>query len=100
MELILRKRAPVVRFSSIQTLLTFAVYNNMFVHQMDVITAFLNGKIKEEVYMQQPPGYEVPGKEKLVYKLKKSLYGLDQSSRCWNKSFHDFIQPWTHEEYC
>ena len=48
----------------------------MFVHQMDVVTAFLNGEIKEEIYMQQPPGYEVPGKEKLVCKLKKSLYNL------------------------
>ena len=72
------KFAPFVHFSSIRTLLAFAV-NNIFVHQMDVVTAFLNVEIKEEIYMQQPPGYEVPGKEKLVCKLKKSLYGLKQS---------------------
>ena len=83
--------APVVRFSSIRTLLAFAVNNNMVIHQMDVVTAFLNGELQEEIYMQQPPGYEVPGKEKLVCKLKKSLYGLKQSSRCWNKSFQDFM---------
>ena len=48
----------------------------MFVHQMDVVTAFLNGEIKEEVYMQQPPGYEGPGKEMLVCKLNMDLINL------------------------
>ena len=52
-------------------MLAFAVNNNMFVHQMDVLTVFLNGEIKEEIYMQQPPGYEVPGKEKLICSSKK-----------------------------
>ena len=84
--------APVVRFSAIRTLLAFAVNNNMIVHQMDVVTAFLNGELQEEIYMQQPPGYEVPGKENLVCKLKKSLYGLKQSPRCWNKSFQEFMR--------
>ena len=60
----------------------------MTVHQMDVVTAFLNGELQEA---QQPPGYEVPGKERMVCKLKKSLYGLKQSPRCWNKSFQDFM---------
>ena len=83
--------APVVRFSSIRTLLAFAINNNMTVHQMDVVTAFLNGELQEEIYMQQPPGYEVPGKERMVCKLKKSLYGLKQSPSCWNKSFQDFM---------
>ena len=83
--------APVVRLSSIRTLLAFAINNNMTVHQMDVVTAFLNGELQEEIYMQQPPGYEVPGKERMVCKLKKSLYGLKQSPSCWNKSFQDFM---------
>ena len=52
--------APVLRFSSIWTLLAFAVNTSMIIHQMDVVTAFLNGELKEEIYMQQPPGYEVP----------------------------------------
>ena len=83
--------APVVRFSSIRTLLAFAVNNNMVVHQMDVVTAFLNGELQEDIYMQQPPGYEVPGKEGLVCKLKRSLYGLKQAPRVWNKSFQEFM---------
>ncbi len=54
--------SPVVRFSSIRALLAFAEVNDMIIHQMDVITAFLNGKIEEEIYMKQPDGYTVPGK--------------------------------------
>ena len=46
---------------------------------MDVITAFLNGDLNEDIYMEQPPGIVQKGKEKLVCKLKKSLYGLKQS---------------------
>ena len=71
--------SPVVRFSSIRALLAFAVQNDMLIHQMDVVNAFLNGELKEEIYMQQPDGYLQPGKEELVCKLKKSLYGLKQS---------------------
>ena len=83
--------APVVRSSSIRVLLAFGLQNDMIIHQIDVITAFLNGKLQEDIYMQQPAGYEVPGKETLVCKLKKALYGLKQSPRCWNKSFQDFL---------
>ncbi len=81
--------SPVVRFSSIRTLLAFAVQNNMVVHQMDVVTAFLNGQLDEDIYMRQPEGYAQPGKEHLVCKLEKSLYGLKQSPRCWNKALRD-----------
>ena len=84
--------SPVVRFSSIRTLLAFAIQNNMLIHQMDVVTAFLNGKLKEEIYMQQPPGYVEQGKEHLVCKLKKSLYGLKQSPRCWNTAFREYME--------
>ena len=90
--------APVVRFSSIRTLLAFAVNNDMIVHQMDVVTAFLNGELQEEIYMQQPPGYEVADGDKLVCRLKKSLYGLKQASRCWNKSFQDFMLDLGHRQ--
>ena len=61
------------------------------IHQMDVVTAFLNGYLEEEVYMQQPEGFIKPGEEHLVCKLKKSLYGLKQSPRCWNKVFHEYL---------
>ena len=58
---------------------------------MDVVTAFLNGNLEEDIYMEQPEGYVQQGKEKLVCKLKKSLYGLKQSSRCWNKVSTEFM---------
>ena len=83
--------APVVRFASVRSLLAYAVQKNMVIHQMDVVTAFLNGHLKEEVYMQQPEGFIKPGQEHLVCKLKKSLYGLKQSPRCWNKVFHEYL---------
>ena len=79
--------AHVSRLSSIRILLAFAVENKMKVHQMDVVSAFLNGELKEEIFMQQPPGYVQSGKEELVCKLKKSIYGLKQSPRCWNEKF-------------
>ena len=54
--------SPVVRFSSIRALLAFVVENDMLIHQMDVVTAFLNGSLEEEIYMEQPAGYVQPGK--------------------------------------
>ena len=50
----------------------------MVIHQMDVVTAFLNAPLEEGIFMKQAPGFEVPGKEQLVCKLNKSLYGLKQ----------------------
>ena len=84
--------APVVRYSSIRALLAYAIQNDMILHQMDVVTAFLNGTLEENIYMQQPAGYIQPGKEKLVCKLKKSIYGLKQSPRCWNKAFKEYME--------
>ena len=84
--------SPVVRFSSIRLLLAFAVQHDFLIHQMDVETAFLNGKLDEEIYMQQPEGYVKPGEEHLACKLEKSLYGLKQSSRCWNKAFKESVE--------
>ena len=81
----------VVRFSSIRALLAYGVSRQMLIHQMDVVTAFLNGTLDEEIYMQQPEGYVEPGKEELVCRLKKSLYGLKQSPRCWNNAFKEFM---------
>ena len=59
---------------------------------MDVQTAFLNGTLQEEVYMKQSIGYEREGKEHLVCRLKKSIYGLKQSSRCWNSALDSNLQ--------
>ena len=70
----------------------FAIQNDLLLHQMDVVTAFLNGTLEEEIYMQQPNGYTQPGKEHLVCKLKWSLYSLKQSPHCWNKVFTQFMK--------
>ena len=76
--------SPVVRFESLRTLLALAVQDGLCVQQLDITTAFLNGELQEEVYMEQPEGFKVRGKEGLVCKLKHSLYGLKQAPRCWN----------------
>ena len=75
--------APVARFGTIRTLLAIGVQRGMNIQQMDVTTAFLNGNLKEDLFMAQPSGFEEKGCETLVCRLKKSLYGLKQSPRCW-----------------
>ena len=81
--------SPVVRFNSIRTLLAWAVQHGMIIHQMDVVTAFLNGKLEEEIYMEQPEGYSKS--RDLVCQLRKSIYGLKQSPRCWNKELQEYL---------
>ena len=65
---------------------------------MDVKTAFLNGKLEEEVYMKQPNGFSSSAGDHLVCKLKKSIYGLKQASRQWNLKFHKVITLFNFEE--
>jgi len=74
--------APVVRPTTFRTLLSVAAHRGYRVKQYDIKTAFLNGKLEEEIYMKQPPGFEVGSK---VCRLKKSLYGLKQAARSWNQ---------------
>ena len=83
--------APVVQYASIKLLLSIANDLDLDVHHVDVQTAFLNGTLEEEIYMCQPEGFVVSGKEDMVCKLKKSLYGLKQSPRCWNSVLHAFM---------
>jgi hypothetical protein len=83
--------SPVVRAESVRIMIAVAGAKNMLLHQMDVATAFLNGKLVEEVYMKQPEDFEMEGKEHFVCQLKKSIYGLKQSSRCWNTALHDHL---------
>ena len=78
--------APVVRFSSLRAILAIAAAKDYEIHQMDVKTAFLNGDLDEDIYMQQPDGYRAAGEQATcVWKLNKSLYGLKQAGRAWNK---------------
>lgn len=72
--------APVARLEAIRLLLVFACFKSFRLFQMDVKSAFLNGFIREEVYVEQPPSFEDPRKPNSVYKLKKALYGLKQAS--------------------
>jgi hypothetical protein len=60
-------------------------------HQMDVKTAFLNGVIEEEVYIEKPQGFVIHGKESHVYKLKKYLYGLKQAPRAWYAKIDSYL---------
>nr|GFC91208.1 hypothetical protein [Tanacetum cinerariifolium] len=73
--------APVARLEAIRIFLAFAAQKNMVVYQMDVKTAFLNGKLREEVYVSQPDGFVDLDNPNHVYKLKKALYGLKQAPR-------------------
>lgn len=59
---------------------------------MDIKSAFLNGEIEEEIYVEQPKGFEVQGKEQMVYKLYKALYGLKQAPRAWYGKFDSYLQ--------
>ncbi|GJZ62964.1 retrovirus-related pol polyprotein from transposon TNT 1-94 [Tanacetum coccineum] len=75
--------APVARLETIRIFLAFAAHMNMIVYQMDVKTAFLNGNLREEVYVSQPDRFVDPDNPNYVYKLKKALYGLKQAPRVW-----------------
>lgn len=76
---------------SLRIILALVAHYDLELHQMDVKTAFLNGDLDEEVYMNQPEGFWAPGKEDLVCKLKKSIYGLKQASRQWYIKFNETI---------
>jgi cobalamin biosynthesis protein CobT len=74
---------PVARLESIQILLAYATYHGFKLYQMNVKSAFLNGPIKEGVYVEQPPGFEDSEYPNHVYKLSKALYQLKQAPRAW-----------------
>ena len=77
--------APVARFDSIRALLALVAHHDWELHQMDVRSAYLNGDLEEELYMKQPTGFVQQGTEGMVCRLNKSLYGLKQAGRTWNK---------------
>ena len=77
--------APVARIETIRLVVGIASTRRWSMHQLDVKSAFLNGPLEEDVFVDQPPGFQVDGQEDKVYKLKKALYGLKQAPRAWNK---------------
>lgn len=83
--------SPVVKHTSIRIILALDAIHDLELEQMDVRTGFLHGHLEEKIYMAQPEGYEVKGKEQCVCLLKKSLYGLKQSPRQWYKQFVSFV---------
>ncbi|KAJ9542375.1 LOW QUALITY PROTEIN: hypothetical protein OSB04_028881 [Centaurea solstitialis] len=83
--------APVARIEAIRLFLAFASFKRFKVYQMDVKSAFLYGKIEEEVYVCQPPGFEDPKFPDKVYKLRKALYGLHQAPRAWYDTLSTYL---------
>jgi hypothetical protein len=84
--------SPVVKLNTIRSVLSIVAAEGLHLEQLDVKTAFLHGDLDEEIYMQQPEGFSVKEKEKLVCRLTKSLYGLKQAPRQWYKKFDGFMQ--------
>ncbi|GKE25266.1 retrovirus-related pol polyprotein from transposon TNT 1-94 [Tanacetum coccineum] len=83
--------APVARIEAIQIFIANAASKNMIIYQMDVKTTFLNGELKEEVYVCQPEGFVNPDHPTHVYRLKKALYGLKQAHRAMYDTLSRFL---------
>lgn len=83
--------APVVKFASIRSLSALVAHWNIELHQMDVVTAFLNGEVQEDIYIEIPEGIEYHVKFDCVVKFNKALYGLKQAPLCWNKKIDPFL---------
>jgi len=83
--------APVARLDTIRMVISFAAHQNWLIYQLDVKSAFLHGEISEEVFVDQPPGYEQKGEETKVYRLKKTLYGLKQAPRAWYNRIESYF---------
>ena len=77
--------------STLRLILALIAVHDLKVLQLDVKTAFLHGRLDEEIYMRKPEGYVAPGLEKYVCRLVKSLYGLKQAPRAWNIELNDAI---------
>ena len=76
---------------SIRILIAIAAQEEWELHHLDVKTAFLNGEIKEDIYISQPEGFEIKGKEDHILKLRKALHGLKQAPRAWNSKLNGVL---------
>ena len=85
-------RRPASRYSSIHTIISLAAKIGWRVHQIDVKTAFLNGVIEEELYIEQPKGFDVENRETHVSRLHRALYGLKQAPRAWYSRIDSYLQ--------
>ncbi|GJR96538.1 putative ribonuclease H-like domain-containing protein [Tanacetum coccineum] len=83
--------AHIARIEAIRLFLAYASFKDFVVYQMDVKSAFLYGKIEEEVYVCQPPGFEDPDFPDRVYKVEKALYGLHQAPRAWYETLSTYL---------
>nr|GEW81354.1 copia protein [Tanacetum cinerariifolium] len=83
--------APVARLEAIWMFIAYVAHKNIIIFQMDVKTDFLNGPLKEEVYVSQPEGFIDPKFSNHVYRLKKSIYGLKQAPRAWYDKLPSFL---------
>ena len=90
--------------TSIRTVLSLVAIEDLHLEQLDVKTTFFHGNLDEEIYMAQPHGFAVKGKENLVCKLNKSLYGLKQEARQWYLKFDSFMHEHgysrCHSDHC
>ncbi|GJV41568.1 retrovirus-related pol polyprotein from transposon TNT 1-94 [Tanacetum coccineum] len=89
--LILKSFSPVARLEAVRMFIAYVVHKNITIFQMDVKMAFLNGLLKEEVYVSQPKGFIDPEFPDHVYRLKKSLYSLKQAPRAWYDKLSSFL---------
>lgn len=83
--------APIARLETVRLVIVVASWRNWEISQLDVKSTFLNGPLKEKVYVKQPPGFERRAKEQKVFKQQKTLYGLRQALRAWNKCWNKCI---------
>ena len=90
--------SPVSCKDSFRIIMALVAHYDLELHQMDVKTAFLNGDLEENVYMAQPKGFVMEGKERLGCRLKKSIYGLKQASRQWYLKFDQTIKNFGFKE--
>lgn len=90
--------APVAHMDTVRLLIALAAHEGWEVHHMDVNSAFLNGDLQEEVFVEQPQGFISVGNEHKVLKLHKALYGLHQAPRAWNAKLDDTVVARFQEE--